>query len=154
MASPQVEDGYVRISTELFDALIKIRISGEARQLLDFIIRKTYGFQKKEDIISVSQFNEATGINKPCIIRGIHKLVEMNIVIKKDNGVIPTYCLQKDYIAWKPLSKKITVIKKDKKSYQKRYPQKIKDNIYVEFFDNIWNEYPKKDGKFKTYIQK
>ena len=44
MASPQTENGYVKIATELHDALCKTRISGEARQMLDVIIRKTYGY--------------------------------------------------------------------------------------------------------------
>ena len=56
MASPQLKDGYVAIANEIMDALAHIRIPGEARQVLDVILRKTYGWKKKEDEISLSQF--------------------------------------------------------------------------------------------------
>jgi hypothetical protein len=37
MASPQRENGHVEIANELFDALCRFRIPGEARQCLDAI---------------------------------------------------------------------------------------------------------------------
>ncbi len=113
MASPQKEDGYVPVATEIYEALCKIRIPGEARQVLDFIIRKTYGFHKKEDMIALSQFVLGTGLKKTNICRSLNKLSQMNlIVIKKDNGNTTKYRLNKDYDMWKPLSKKITLSKK------------------------------------------
>ena len=143
MANPQKENGYTPIANEIMDKLAKTRIPGEARQVLDFILRKTYGFHKKEDYISNAQFVSATGLKKTNVCRSLNKLVDMNIVIKKDNSKRIIYCFNKDFDSWKLLSKKITVIKKDnavikkdnaviKKDnncYQKRYPQKIKDNI-------------------------
>ena len=50
MAMPQVENGYTRIANELLEALAKIRIPGEARQVFDVIMRKTYGFRKSDPI--------------------------------------------------------------------------------------------------------
>jgi phage replication O-like protein O len=49
--SPQKEHGYTPIANEIYDAFVRTRISGEARQVLDCIIRKTYGYNKKEDKI-------------------------------------------------------------------------------------------------------
>ena len=138
MANPQIEDGYLRISSELWRELRKIRINGEAMQVLMFIIEKTYGFQKKEDIISISQFEKATGIQKPHVIRAIKKLIQMDIVAQKGNGVIPSYCIQKDYEKWKPLPKKVTlpkkaigVAQKGNKPLPKKVPTKdiLKDTI-------------------------
>jgi phage replication O-like protein O len=65
MNSPQLENGYTRIANELLDALIRYRIPGEERQVLDVIIRKTYAYGKKEDRISLSQFHDMTRIKKP-----------------------------------------------------------------------------------------
>ncbi|OGH05916.1 MAG: hypothetical protein A2W22_06960 [Candidatus Levybacteria bacterium RBG_16_35_11] len=137
MANPQCENGFVKIANTLMEALARIRIPGEARQVMDLIFRKTYGFNKKEDAITLSQFCLATGIKKPNCQRAINKLIEMNLVIKKDNGNIPIYKINKDFDTWKPLSKKITlskkimnVIKKDNKSLSKKSTTKdIKDNI-------------------------
>lgn len=47
MANPQCENGFTKIANELMEALAKIRIPGEARQVLDVIFRQTYGWNKK-----------------------------------------------------------------------------------------------------------
>lgn len=120
MTNPQLENGYTPIANEILDALVGIRIPGEARQCLDFIIRKTYGYKKKEDWIALSQFVDATSLKKPTVSRALKKLLFMNMIIKKDKGLGVTYGLQKDCDKWKPLSKKITVIKKDNKGSTKK----------------------------------
>ena len=134
---PQLEDGYVRIANELLEALAHTRIPGEARQVFDCIVRKTYGWGKKTDTISLSQFCVSTGLKKPTIIRAIKKLLSMNLIIKKDNGAIAKYGINKNYLTWTPLTKKITltkkiksVDKKDKKPLSKKIP--TKDNTYTK----------------------
>lgn len=82
MANPQIENGYTRISNEILEALARIRIPGEAMQIFLVIIRKIYGFQKKKDVIALSQFCLATGIQKPNVVRAIKQLQTMNLVIK------------------------------------------------------------------------
>ena len=47
MANPQKENGYTSIANDIVEALAGIRIPGEARQCLDVILRKTYGWNKK-----------------------------------------------------------------------------------------------------------
>jgi uncharacterized phage protein (TIGR02220 family) len=101
------------------------RIPGEARQVLDFIIRKTYGWHKKEDTISLSQFSEGTGLSKVHVCRGIEILKKIEIITQKGNvtqkgkGLLLTYCFQKDFEKWKPLPKKVTLPKKVKVFTQK-----------------------------------
>jgi phage replication O-like protein O len=138
MASPQVENGTTNIANELMEALCKIRIPGEARQVLDVIFRKTYGWHKTWDTIPLSQFVEMTGIVKPHILRAIKTLLDMNIIVtekgyitEKGNGVLPkkvtfvtSYCIQKNYELWKALPKKVTVTKKGNKSLPKKVPSK------------------------------
>lgn len=132
MASPQLKNGYTKIANEIMDALINYRIPGEQMQCLLFVIRKTYGWNKKKDSISLSQFSETTGINKPCVCRALNKLINKNIIIKKDNTKIITYCLQENYKKWKVLSKKIIpIIKKDNPALSKKIhtkDTKTKDN--------------------------
>jgi phage replication O-like protein O len=164
--SPQLENGYTSIANEIMDALIKFRIPGEERQCLDFIIRKTYGYHKKEDAISNSQFVDATGLKKGNVCRAIKSLVKKGVVIKIDNAVIksdnkyiPTYRFNKDYSSWKVLSKKITlskvitgVIKSDNKTLSKAMDTKdnketIQKKIYSSDFLRFWQAYPNKTGK-------
>jgi len=120
MASPQRENGHVDIANEIMEALAGIRISGEEWQCLCVILRKTYGWHKKEDWISLSQFNLLTKLKKPNILRALKKLsLKKVVIIKNDNRYKPKYKFNKNYDQWKPLSKKITVINKDKRSLSK-----------------------------------
>ncbi len=112
--NPQAEDGHTDIANEIMEALAKIRISGEARQVLDLILRKTYGWHKKWDKISLSQFTSGTGLKKSTICKALNKLIFMNLIItKKDNEGISKYMFNKHYDKWKPLPKKITLPKKE-----------------------------------------
>jgi phage replication O-like protein O len=86
MASPQKENGYTAIANEIMDALAKIRIPGEERQVLDSILRKTYGWNKCEDPIALSQFVEMTGLNKPHIVRSINGLLLKKVIIITQKG--------------------------------------------------------------------
>ena len=116
-ASPQLDNGYVMIANELFDALIRVRISGEQRQVLDFIIRKTYGWRKKSDAIPLSQFVEATGIRKSHVIRAINSLKLRNLItgLKKGTFDATIYGFNKDYTKWQKVPKKGLVPKKGTK---------------------------------------
>ena len=118
MANPQVENGFTKIANEVMEALAKHRLSGQERQIVDVVLRKTYGFNKKEDVISMGQFSKFTGINRPCVARLLKSLLSKKIlsVTQKDNTNGNTYIFQKDFEQWRVLSKKITVIKKDNKS--------------------------------------
>lgn len=122
MANPQLENGYTRISNEFLEALARIRIAGEARQMLDVIIRKTYGFGKKEDRISTSQFMEFTTLSRLAIPKARRKLIEMNLITVSQKGhtQILTYSIQKDYQKWKPYPKKDTISKKGYRVYTKK----------------------------------
>ncbi len=106
MANPQCEDGYTKIANELLEAFARIRISGEARQVLDVILRKTYGFGKREDAISLSQFHLATGLSKSHICDSINKLKIMNVITEKGNDIARIFSINKDYSQWKPFPKK------------------------------------------------
>ena len=122
MSNPQRENGFTAISNEIMEALARIRIAGEARQMLDVIIRKTYGFNKKKDTIISSQFKELTGLSNMAIHKAREKLTNMNLITitKKGNSQGLTYSFQKDYDKWKPLPKKVTVTKKGNNCYPKR----------------------------------
>lgn len=143
MASPQLENGFARIANEIMDALARIRISGEATQILFLVLRKTYGFNKKTDLISLGQFCIGTGLKKVAVCKAISKLVGMNIITKKGNVTklgndwCSEYGLNKDCEAWKPLPKKVTLPKKVisvTKKGNDPLPKKLptKDNIKIQ----------------------
>jgi phage replication O-like protein O len=116
--APQCEDGYTRIANELLEALCRIRIPGESMQIFLMILRKTYGFGKKEDRISLFQFH-STGIIKSHIPRAVEKLKLMNLITQKGNEYGLIYGINKDYKSWQPLPKKVTKSQKGKGITQK-----------------------------------
>jgi phage replication O-like protein O len=117
MASPQIEDGFTGFANELLEALYNIDLNKHEGRIVLFIIRMTYGFKRKKDAISLSQFEHGMSSKDKSIIvkgtnlyhreicRNINRLVERNIVIKNTEGYITTYGIQKDYSKWLPYPK-------------------------------------------------
>lgn len=145
MNSPQKEHGYTAIANSIMDAFVYTNIAGEARQVLDFIIRKTYGYNKKSDYIALSQFVAATRMSKPSVCRALRRLVKMNIIVKIDNDTGFLYSFNKHFATWKPLTKPSTlsktttnVVKIDNKSLSKM--SHTKDIITKDIKTNVFKD--------------
>lgn len=133
MASPQKENGFVPIANEIMESLAKIKfpLSHYEWKILIFLFRKTYGWGKPDDEISLSQFCEGTKILKPHVCRALQKLIQKNIITQTGNTITQTgnggvekylsYKYQKDYENWtdtrlpkqvtvEPLPKQVTTI--------------------------------------------
>jgi phage replication O-like protein O len=104
-ASPQVEDGYLKIAHEIAEAFSRIRISGNEWRILWVILRKTYGWNKKMDHISTTQFEKETGLKRRHVSRALSSLIKRRIVTNNGDSFIGTYGLQKDYSRWKTVTK-------------------------------------------------
>lgn len=106
MAKPQLEDGHTKIANELMDAFCRSFPGGSQAQILLAIIRKTYGWHKKEDSISITQLCEATGLSRRSVINGLQNLEAMKmLIVKRQRGrgnvnLINTISLQKNYELW------------------------------------------------------
>jgi len=105
--SPQKENGFTPIANEIMEELGKINLSPYESRILWIIFRKTYGWKKKVDRISLSQFAESTNISIPHICRSLKKMVAKNIITQIGNGYYVTYSFQKNYKQWKPLPKQV-----------------------------------------------
>lgn len=100
MASPQIEDGYTRIANEIIDKLIDPSINPltgiRELQAVFFVIRKTYGFNKKFDIISLSQFQEQLKTSRPHVCHILQKLRSSRILLRSKDG----YGFNKNWEEW------------------------------------------------------
>ena len=74
-----LEDGHTRIINTLLDALASAPLTARQYRVLIAIIRKTYGYQKKADRLSVSQLAECTGIHQRHISTTLAELVAMRL---------------------------------------------------------------------------
>jgi len=101
MASPQTENGYTRIANEILERLVNTPLLGSEFQVLLCIVRKTYGYQKKVDIISLSQFQKATGVSRPTVVKTLKNLVTRRMIVKvylPEDKI--AFSFNKDYDSW------------------------------------------------------
>lgn len=104
MANPQLENGYFRIANEIAEALTRTNLSAYQSRILWAILRKTYGFSKKEDWIAISQLVSLTGLRKQHVSRTLKELRDRNMVTKRGYQI----AFNKDYQGWRELPKGVT----------------------------------------------
>lgn len=143
MASPQKEKGFVPIANELMEALSAVQMSGSEWQVLMCILRKTYGFNKKEDWITNSQIVALTGLRKERVSEAKKRLIQRNIVTEKRNKL----SLQKDYEKWKSLRKNVTIVTEKRNSLLRKSVH-TKDTITKDIYIGETSS-PKSDKKVK-----
>ncbi len=100
MARPQVEDGHVKVANELAEALARVNLSAYQSRIVWCVFRKTYGWNKKTDRISYSQFEETTHLNRRHIGRTLRVLIARKIITCQGDGQVLEYGIQKDYDQW------------------------------------------------------
>ena len=103
MTNPQLEDGYTRLANDLLDAMMRLDLNGSDWTILLTIIRHTYGWNKKEDCISYSQFQRQTGLTHKGVAIALKALRAHRVITAVTNGQHITYQLQKDFTQWVPL---------------------------------------------------
>ncbi|MFC3797928.1 replication protein [Cohnella sp. GCM10012308] len=95
MANPQ-PDQFTKLSNELFEAIMKTDFSKRQRNILDLVIRMSYGCRKKSAILRPSDF-EVVGILRGHVKKELEYLQMANVL--HINGEI--YTLNKDYDSWR-----------------------------------------------------
>jgi len=162
MANPQKENGYTPIANELLEALISADLSGQEMRIALLIIRKTYGFNKLEDSVSLSQMMVAANLSKIRCSQVINRLQLMKIVTVTENinGIGKKYKFNKDFENWdtvkencnryrktkstvkvlrnRPLQKTVTTkdtITKDTITKEIVYPDWLPKETFIEFVE-------------------
>ena len=125
---------YTQVPDQLFDELLP-RLSESELKVLLYIIRRTFGFKKASDNISLKQLVEGittrdgrrldygAGVSKTSAVRGVNGLVEKNVIVAVRNrsttkGDEPTtYQLQ---MLGKPVSKSDTRVGEGVSTFETR----------------------------------
>ncbi len=112
--------------------------------MLDLIFRKTYGWHKKADVITLGTFSKLTGLSRSHIQRSLSVLLKMNLIIKgvpKDGYSVPkdgyrlpnVYGIQKDFEKWGCTQRRGLYPKMGTKVYPKMgYNKKKRKENYSE----------------------
>jgi len=99
--NPQKENGYTSIANEIVDVLAYTKFTTQESRLLWAILRKTYGYNKKEDWVALSQLSKMTGMSVTHVSHTKARLIERNIVAQTGNKIR----FSKYYSQWRELPK-------------------------------------------------
>lgn len=100
MENPQREEGHIEIASEIVDKFQSYHLSGNEWKILWVVLRKTWGWNKKEDAISLTQFQKLTGLTRKTATITIAKLVSKTILLVDKNTHVNVYRFNKHYSQW------------------------------------------------------
>lgn len=150
MINPQLENGHIEINNENAEQFGKLHLSGSEWQILWVVLRKTWGWKKKHDSISLTQFEKLTGLTRKSVCRAIDELVSKSILVSKKTLGITQYSFNKHYDEWKVVSK-MTLVSKMSKGSVKNVQKVVSKMTHTK--ETITKEIiQKKDTIKKTYF--
>lgn len=119
MANPQKENGFVAVANEIALALSRMpSIGGEGSQLLWFVLRYTYGFNRKEAELSLSFIAKGTGLRRSQVSRAIKRLATKRLLVRRKDSI----SFNKNYDEW-GATKRLPGLPNGSKGATKRYPK-------------------------------
>lgn len=100
MESPQMENGHLDIANELVEKFAMTYLSANEWRILWVVLRKTWAWHKKEDKISLTQFQHMSGLSRPSVRKAIAKLVAKGLLVAVGGTFIHVYSFNKHYSQW------------------------------------------------------
>ncbi len=102
---PQIEDGnFTRIHNDILEAITLGKFTIREYKCLLFLLRKTYGWQKKAEHISLSQWEQGTGIKKQNVAKALANLSKRNVIYRDistgGRGKSSKYSFNKYFDKW------------------------------------------------------
>jgi phage replication O-like protein O len=151
MVNPQRENGYIEINNENADRFAKLHLSGNEWQVLWVVLRKTWGWNKKIDPISLSQFQELTGLSRPSVNEAVSKLVGKKVLFVDKQNYINKYSFNKLYNQW-IVGKSLLVGKNIQDSREK--PTRVVGKSLLKLVGKSLHTKDNKDNTIKEIINK
>ncbi len=135
MADVQKENGYTPIANEIMDALIRAGLQASELCVVLFILRKTYGWNKKSDQISLSQFCESLPYSKQTIVTSLKRLQLVKVIRLVQSGnskvLANEYAFNKDFETWQ-LVKLARLVKSTNSTSQVWHKQLVKPALHTK----------------------
>ena len=94
------EDGYTRTANAIQDQLCKLDLSGSQFQLLNAIIRSTYGFNKKQDRVTNTYLADLTDLSDKAVRDGLQVLIDRHIIHCEKSGIMKLVSVNKVISEW------------------------------------------------------
>jgi len=100
MTTPQIENGFTMIANELLEAILGGKFSHREQSVIFAIIRKTYGYAKREDDMSAAQIGAMCGVARQHVTSTLNGLASRNVISKRPGRFGMIVGIQKDYRKW------------------------------------------------------
>ena len=103
MASPQLEDGYTRISNQIIEAIGSMDLNAAEYKVLLCVFRYTYGFNRKSHTLSASFIARWGNCSIRTVKRALMRLEELKVIEILNSGcrgVTSEIALNKDFDTW------------------------------------------------------
>jgi phage replication O-like protein O len=112
--------GFTKFPNMILDRYMKV-LTGAEYKLLSIIVRKTVGYQKTVDRISISQFMDISGLSNKGVTKGIKGLVEKGLVIKHgDSTKMNAFTVSEHVFTYEKSSQATdSLVNKSHKPYEK-----------------------------------
>ncbi|RYZ86785.1 MAG: MarR family transcriptional regulator, partial [Moraxellaceae bacterium] len=88
-----IEANYNKVLNDVFD-VVQPNVTPVAFSVFMAVWRKTVGFNKKSDRISLTQLEKATGTTRPTVIKAMAELVTKELILEVTNKRGNTYSIQ------------------------------------------------------------
>lgn len=96
------EDGFTRIANLILEALALAKLNGTQKGICLFLFRRTYGWNRGQDAISLGEFAAACGSTKAYISRQLQDLIQKNVIrqVSYQPGKTPVYAFTTRIAEW------------------------------------------------------
>ncbi len=81
-----IDNGYCKVANDIQDRIYQLDVSGACHQLLQAIIRHTYGYNKTSDRFTNTFLQELTGLGETAVKVGLKTLIERKIILVTTAG--------------------------------------------------------------------
>ena len=161
VANPQAEDGHIDIANEIAEALMITNLTAYQSRVLWAVWRKTYGWHKKNDLISVSQISKMTQLSHGHVSRALKELELRNIIIRTPSGTKhgSSIGFQKNFEKWKSVPYGVYrtppgFVRTQRGTKPVPHGESTKENketiqkkIYIGVAEKIYENHPRKGAK-------
>lgn len=104
MASPQLENGHLKIANEVWEHIFRQDLSGAEFRVAGCILRYTWGWKKKECELSICVIAEWSDLSERAASRAAQSLEDRNMVNASrgsGRGHLTKWSFNKDWESWK-----------------------------------------------------
>jgi phage replication O-like protein O len=102
VASPQLKNGHTRIANEILEALSRAPLNGAAFRIALWVLRETYGWQRKVAEITLRKISKMTVLNYRTVQREVKGLLQCGVLRREfDKEGKSWFGIVKDYETWR-----------------------------------------------------